>query len=239
MQPIVSMERLHKRYGSQVALAGLSLQVMQGEVFGLLGANGAGKSTAIECVLGTRKPDSGAVQLLGRNPHKDRRQLFQRVGVQFQETRFQEKIKVYELCRETSVLYKNSADTEQLLQAFGLAEKRNAFVSSLSGGQRQRLCIVLALLPQLDLVFLDELTTGLDAKARRDVWQYLQSLKQKGLTIFLTSHYMDEVEALCDRIGILKQGQLVFLGTPQQAIKQSPFEKLEDAYLWYSGEEVE
>ena len=134
-------------------------------------------------------------------------------------------------------LYKASLDYPELLKQFGLADKLKNQVSELSGGQKQRLFIVLALIPDPEVVFLDELTTGLDAKARRTVWKCLSTLKSKGLTIFLTSHYMDEVEALCDKINILQNGKSIFYGTVQEAIAASPYEKFEDAYLWYTDEE--
>ena len=197
MQEIIKVEQLSKSYGNLLAVDNISLSVKRGTVYGLLGANGAGKSTTIECILGTRKADSGTVSILGYNPRKERRRLFQNVGVQFQESDYQPEIKVSELCEETACLYKSPADWKELCSRFGIGDKVENAVKSLSGGERQRLFIVLALIPNPELVFLDELTTGLDAKARRDVWKILSDLKGKGLTIFLTSHFMDEVEALC------------------------------------------
>ena len=202
MQEIIKVEQLSKSYGNLLAVDNISLSVKRGTVYGLLGANGAGKSTTIECILGTRKADSGTVSVLGYNPRKERRRLWK------------------ELCSR-----------------FGIGDKVENAVKSLSGGERQRLFIVLALIPNPELVFLDELTTGLDAKARRDVWKILSDLKGKGLTIFLTSHFMDEVEALCDEICILKRGSAVFYGTVKQAKEKSGYEKFEDAYLMLSGEE--
>ena len=237
MQEALKVERLSKSYGNLLALDSLNLCVRQNTVFGLLGANGAGKSTTIECILGTRKADSGSISVLGRDPKKDRRDLFQKVGVQFQEGDYQPEIKVSELCAETACLYKSPADWKSLCEQFGIGDKANRAVKSLSGGERQRLFIVLALIPDPQLVFLDELTTGLDAKARRDVWKILEELKSKGLTIFLTSHFMDEVEALRDEICILKNGRAVFYGTVAQAKEQCGCEKFEDAYLMLSGEE--
>lgn len=198
---------------------------------------GAGKSTTIECILGTKTPDSGTVSVLGLNPCKDRKRLFEDVGVQFQEANYQEKITVAELCEVTASLYKNAADYHDLLRQFGIADKIKNPVDALSGGERQRLFIVLALIPNPEVVFLDELTTGLDAKARRDVWKCLSELKERGLTIMLTSHFMDEVEVLCDEICILKHGRIVFYGTVNEAVKASPCEKFEDAYLWFTDEE--
>lgn len=239
MEEVIKVNELSKSYNGQCAIKNISLSVKRGMVFGLLGANGAGKSTTIECILGTKKSDYGTVSILGMNPQTERKKIFEKVGVQFQEANYQEKITVGELCEVTQSLYKSAANYHDLLKQFGIYDKLKSFVSELSGGQRQRLFIILALIPNPEVVFLDELTTGLDAKARRDVWKCLSDLKIKGLTIFLTSHFMDEVEALCDNICILKKGQIIFYGTIQEAIASSPFEKFEDAYLWYTDEEEE
>jgi len=215
----------------------LNVFVYRGEVFGLLGANGAGKSTSIECMLGTRRPDKGSVRILGMDPVTQRKTLFEHAGVQFQEANYQDRITVEELCEEIQSLYKKPGNYEELLKQFQLFHKKKSPVEELSGGQKQRLFILLALIPDPEIVFFDELTTGLDPKARRDVWKYMELLKRKGLTILLTSHFMDEVEVLCDRIMILKKGRTVFCGTVKDAIAASPCDKLEDAYLWYSDEE--
>ena len=238
MNEIISVKQLSKSYGGLTAVQGLDLSVTQGTVFGLLGANGAGKSTTIECMLGTRKFDAGTVSILGMNPLLQRKQLFENVGVQLQEANYQDKVTVAELCEVTQSLYRNTADYGELLKQFGIFDKSKSMVKELSGGQRQKLFIVLALIPQPKVVFLDELTTGLDTKARREVWKILSDLKEKGLTIFLTSHFMDEVEALCDWVCILKKGKAVFYGTVEEAIAGSPYDKFEDAYLWYSDEEA-
>ena len=237
METTIQVRGLSKSYTRNKVIENINLSVAAGEVYGLLGANGVGKSTTIECILGTQKADSGTVRILGLDPWENRKQLFEQVGVQFQESNYPDKIKVRELCEETACLYRRSVAYEELLQKFGLADKREAFVSELSGGQKQKLFIVLALIPNPKVVFLDELTTGLDTKARRGVWKSLQELREQGLTIFLSSHFMDEVEILCDRIGILKDGGFVFEGTVQEAVELSPYERLEDAYLWFTGEE--
>ena len=239
MSEAIFMEGLTKSYNGKTVVDHLSLSVPSGTVFGLLGANGAGKSTTIECMLGTKQADAGTVRLLGQDPKKHRRTLFQRIGVQFQEGDYHREIKVSELCEENSSLYRTPADWRALCEQFGIGDKANTAVKNLSGGERQRLFIVLALIPQPELVFLDELTTGLDAKARRSVWKTLESLKEQGLTIFLTSHFMDEVEALCDEICILKKGTSVFRGTVAQAKTQCGCERFEDAYLQLSDEEVD
>ncbi|MGN0552851.1 MAG: ABC transporter ATP-binding protein [Oscillospiraceae bacterium] len=236
---VISTENLTKQYGGNTVVNNLSFTVKKGEVFGLLGANGAGKSTTIECILGTKSANSGTVTIFGSDPKKDRKNLFQKIGVQFQECDYQPEIKVSELCEETACLYDKPSDWKELCNRFGIGDKLDSAVKSLSGGERQRLFIVLALIPDPQLVFLDELTTGLDAKARRYVWKILSDLKSKGLTILLTSHFMDEVETLCDEICILRQGKAVFQGTVEQAKETSGCEKFEDAYLALSGEEAE
>jgi len=237
MNAVIQVNNISKSYAQIKAIQNISISVCRGEVFGLLGANGAGKSTTIECILGTRKQDSGTVEILGMNPQIDRKNLFEKVGVQFQESHYQDKITVRELCEVTQSLYKSPTTYTDLLKRFGLTDKIKSMVSELSGGQKQRLFIILALIPNPQVVFLDELTTGLDARARRDVWKCLSELKNNGLTIFLTSHFMDEVEVLCDKVMILKKGVIIFHGTVKEAIKNSPYEKLEDAYLWYTDEE--
>lgn len=234
MEEVIKVDGLIKRYKDLIAVDNVSFCVVRGEIFGLLGSNGAGKSTLIECILGTKKLDEGSVKVLGLDPILNRQSLFQRVGAQFQECNYQEKIKVGELCEVTQSLYKNPIDFKILLHQFGLEQKIKSFVSELSGGQKQKLFITLALIPNSELVFLDELTTGLDTKARKEVWEKLTDLKQKGLTIFLTSHFMDEVKVLCDRICILKKGKVVFMGTVEEALNASGCSNLEDAYLWFA-----
>ena len=239
MSEAIFVEGLTKSYSGKTVVDHLSLSVKSGTVFGLLGANGAGKSTAIECMLGTKEADAGTVRLLGQNPKMHRRALFERIGVQFQEGDYHREIRVSELCEETASLYRDSADWRKLCEQFGIGDKENTPVKGLSGGERQRLFLVLSLIGQPELVFLDELTTGLDAKARRGVWKTLESLREQGLTIFLTSHFMEEVEALCDEICILKKGTPVFRGTVADAKQQCGCERFEDAYLQLSDEEAD
>ena len=236
---MITVSNVSVQFGKRVLFNDVNLKFTSGNCYGIIGANGAGKSTTIECMLGTKQADSGTVRLLGKDPKKKRRTLFQRIGVQFQEGDYQKDIKVSELCEETASLYRSPADWRKLCEQFGIGDKANTPVKGLSGGERQRLFIVLALIGQPELVFLDELTTGLDAKARRGVWKTLEQLKEQGLTIFLTSHFMDEVEALCDEICILKKGTPVFRGTVEQAKTQCGCERFEDAYLQLSDEEVD
>ena len=225
MNDVVHVRDLVKTYGGVPAVDGIGFDVAIGETFGLLGANGAGKTTTLECLLGVSRPDAGSATILGLDPRTRRKELFQRVGVQFQEARYQDKITVDELCRATRALYREADDPAKLLARFSLTEVRKQAVESLSGGQRQRL---------FEVVFLDELTTGLDVKARRDVWNLLDEMRQQGMTIVLTSHFMDEVEALCDRVIILRKGRIVFEGTVAEAVASGPFASFEDAYLAYA-----
>jgi ABC-2 type transport system ATP-binding protein len=236
MNEVVRISGLSKAYGDLVAVDALDLIIEAGEIFGLIGHNGAGKTTTIECALGTRKRDSGSVSILGLDPERNRAALFERVGVQFQEAGYQDKIRVGELCEFSAALYSRPRDWKELLARFGLGGKARAAVSSLSGGERQKLSVVLALLPGPELVFLDELTTGLDPKARRGMWTLIKGLRAEGATIFLTSHYMEEVEYLCDRIAIMKSGRIVAQGKPADLVGLHKARNLEEVFLLYLDE---
>lgn len=238
METVISVHNLEKFYGPKKAVDGISFDVKKGTVFGLLGHNGAGKSTTLECILGTRAFEKGSVLLLGQSPNQNRKALFQRVGVQFQNAAYPSKIRVGEICEISASLYKNAADWKSMLEEFGLSDKRRSEVSSLSGGERQKLDILLAVMHRPEVVFLDELTTGLDPMARRKVWQYIRTLKDSGTTVLLTSHYMDEVEHLCDRIAILKHGKIIASGTVGQVITQSGAANMDDAFVALAQEEA-
>lgn len=238
MSVCIKVSHVSKKFGSKQVLEDISFTVETGEVFGLLGHNGAGKSTAIDCMLGLKKMENGEVKLLGENPVKNRKSLFEQIGVQLQASSFQTNIKVYEICEEIASLYKETTDYNELLTEFKLIDLKRQAVEKLSGGEKQKLAVVLALIPKPKVLFLDELTTGLDVVARRQVWQTLKTLKKNKMTILLTSHYMDEVEELCDRICILKSGKIVAMGRIDEVMKLSPYESLEEAYLWHLGEEV-
>ena len=233
----VSVSNLTKSFGGRKVVDALSFTVKKGEVFALLGHNGAGKSTTIDLILGLKAPDEGTVTVLGMNAAKNRKQVFERVGVQLQSTRYQTNITVEEACMEYASLYDAPADYHRLLEDFGLATLQKSFVSKLSGGERQKLSVVLALIGNPELVFLDELTTGLDVVARREVWRTLKQLKEQGMTIFLTTHYMEEAEALCDRVCIIRSGKKVVEGTLEEVIAVSGKDNLEAAYLCLMGEE--
>ena len=238
-QDCIEVHELSKSFLGRKVVDRLSFQVERGQVFGLLGHNGAGKSTTIEIILGLKKPDSGEALIFHKHAAKHRKEVFEKVGVQLQASSYQSAIRVNELCEERAVLYKDPADYHMLLEEFGLKGLAKSPVMKLSGGERQRLSVILALIGAPEIVFLDEITTGLDVAARREVWRALKRLKEQGMTIFLTTHYMEEAENLCDQILLLKQGKMVAYGSVEEVVKASPYEKLEDAYLWYMGEEVE
>ena len=236
-EPSVSARNLTKSFGGRRVVDDLSFDVRKGEVFALLGHNGAGKSTTIDLILGLKAPDGGSAKILGMDAAKNRKQVFERVGVQLQNTQYQPNITVEEACIEYASLYAGPADFPKLLDGFGLDALRKSFVSKLSGGERQKLSVVLALIGKPEIVFLDELTTGLDVVARREVWRTLKQLKEQGLTIFLTTHYMEEAEALCDRMCIIRSGAKVAEGSIEETIAASGQRNLEEAYLFFMGEE--
>lgn len=236
-EPAVSVRNLTKSFSGRRVVDDLSFDVQKGEVFALLGHNGAGKSTTIDLILGLKAADGGSAKILGMDAAKHRKQVFERVGVQLQNTQYQPNITVEEASIEYASLYAAPADYPALLEQFGLAPLRKSFVSKLSGGERQKLSVVLALIGDPEIVFLDELTTGLDVVARREVWRSLKQLKDQGLTIFLTTHYMEEAEALCDRVCIIKSGKKVAEGTIGEVVAASGQKNLEDAYLFFMGEE--
>jgi ABC-2 type transport system ATP-binding protein len=207
-----------KRYGSVIAVNGLDLQVQRGECFGLLGPNGAGKTTTIEILEGLLMPDHGEVEVLGQRWDRDGTALRARLGIQLQETQLADKLTVAETLRMFRSFYPSGPTVEELLDTVELGSKRDAWVSKLSGGQKQRLSVACALAGAPELLFLDEPTTGLDPQSRRQLWAVLERFREKGNTILITTHYMDEAHALCDRVGIMDQGRLIALGTPRELV---------------------
>jgi ABC-2 type transport system ATP-binding protein len=207
-----------KRYGSVTAVDGLDLKVLRGECFGLLGPNGAGKTTTIEILEGLLHPDAGEVAVLGQSWAADSAALRPRLGIQLQETQLADKLTVAETLRLFRSFYPAGPTVEELLQVVELGAKRDAWVSKLSGGQRQRLSVACALAGRPELLFLDEPTTGLDPQSRRQLWEVLERFRAAGGTILITTHYMDEAHALCDRVGIMDRGKLIALGTPRELV---------------------
>ncbi len=218
MAAAITAEKLRKVYGDLVAVDNIAFEVHEGEIFGMVGPNGAGKTTTIECIEGLRRPDGGSVQVLGMHPQRDGYGLRERIGVQLQESTLPDRIKVWEALDLFAAFYRQSVDWRPLLEQLGLDEKRNASFGKLSGGQKQRLFIALALLNDPELVFLDELTTGLDPQARRAMWDLVRNIRQRGKTVFLTTHFMEEAELLCDRVAIMDHGRIVALDTPENLI---------------------
>jgi ABC-2 type transport system ATP-binding protein len=220
MTSIITVDRIQKRYGRTIAVDDVSFDVRQGEIFGLIGPNGAGKTTTMECVEGLRSPDRGSIAVFGMNPARDAYRLQQRIGVQLQEAQLQKRIKVWEAVDLWASLYDTPLDGNRLLDQLGLHEKRNAWFMTLSGGQKQRLFIALALIHDPEVVFLDELTTGLDPQARRAIWELVRGIRERGKTVFLTTHLMEEAERLCDRVAVIDHGRIVDVGTPQELIRR-------------------
>jgi ABC-2 type transport system ATP-binding protein len=223
----IEVERLRKLYGTKVAVDDVSFTVAEGEIFGLLGRNGAGKSTTVDCVVGLRVPDQGRIRVAGLDPRRDRRELRHLLGVQLQESQLPDKLTVAEAMRLYASFYRHPADIAKLLALLDLTEKRNTRYGRLSGGQKQRLSVALALIGRPRIAVLDELTTGLDPVARRDSWQLIEDIRSTGVTIMLITHFMAEAERLCDRVAIMHDGRIAALGTPAALGRPT----LEDAFV--------
>ena len=221
MNQVIQVTGIRKTYGRTVAVDEVSFEVNEGEIFGLIGPNGAGKTTTMECVEGVRKPDRGNILVLGLDPFRDVYKLQERIGVQLQQAQLQKRIKVWEAVDLWASLYKKKAvDAERLLEQLGLADKREAWFMNLSGGQKQRLFIALALINDPEVVFLDELTTGLDPQARRAIWELVRQIRERGKTVFLTTHLMEEAEKLCDRVAIIEHGKIIDADTPERLVSR-------------------
>jgi ABC-2 type transport system ATP-binding protein len=217
MNAIVT-ENLRKHYGDVRAVDGVSFEVRTGEIFGMVGPNGAGKTTTIECLEGLRHPSEGRLAVLGLDPHGQGYELRERIGVQLQESSLPDRLKVREVLDLFAAFYRRSLDWRPILGDLGLTDKMRAPFAKLSGGQKQRLFIALALINDPEVVFLDELTTGLDPQARRAMWDLVKGIRDKGKTVFLTTHYMEEAEELCDRVAIIDHGRIVALDAPRNLI---------------------
>ena len=212
--PVIDVQHLRKTYGPTVAVADVSLAVGRGEIFGILGPNGAGKTTTVEAMVGLRPIDGGRVRVLGLDPHRDTRRVRERVGIQLQEARLPAQLRVGEALELYASFYPAPADSEELLDLFGLTAQRHAAFATLSGGQQQRLSIALALVGNPEIAVLDELTTGLDPHARRATWDLIAQVRERGVTIVLITHSMDEAEHLCDRLAIIDHGTVLTTGRP-------------------------
>jgi ABC-2 type transport system ATP-binding protein len=212
----ITVNDLAKQYGDVKAVDGISFEVQEGEIFGFLGPNGAGKTTTIECIEGYKTPDGGSVTALGLDPREDGYELKERIGIMLQETALYPELRVGELLRLFASYYRRPADPDALLEMIGLEEKKRAFIRDLSGGQRQRVVFILALINDPELLFLDEPTAGLDPQSRRAIWEWIRLAREKGKTVFLTTHYIEEAENLCDRVAIIDHGKIIALDTPRQ-----------------------
>ena len=219
-QAVIQVNGIRKAYGRTVAVDDVSFEVQQGEIFGLIGPNGAGKTTTMECVEGLRTADRGAISVLGLDPTRDAYALQERIGVQLQEAQLQKRIKVREAVALWASLYRKSVDSDRLIDQLGLGDKRDAWFMTLSGGQKQRLFIALALINDPELVFLDELTTGLDPQARRTIWDLVRGIRERGKTVFLTTHLMEEAERLCDGVAIIDHGRIIDIGAPAELVRR-------------------
>ncbi|MCK9895267.1 ABC transporter ATP-binding protein [Frankia sp. AgB32] len=237
---VVEVARLHKAYGARVAVRDISFSVAEGEIFGLLGPNGAGKTTTVECVAGLRRPDGGAVRVLGHDPARDRAAVTASLGVQLQDSDLQPNLRVREALALFASFYPRPADPDELLDVLGLGAQAGVRFGKLSGGQRQRLSIALALIGQPKVAILDELTTGLDPAGRRDTWELISAVRDRGVTVLLVTHFMAEAERLCDRVAVIDAGRVVACDSPsalttrldaQQRIRFVPSAPLDDAQL--------
>jgi ABC-2 type transport system ATP-binding protein len=221
MTKVIEVRNLHKEYRQTVAVDDVSFTVSEGEIFGILGPNGAGETTTVECVEGLRAADRGTISVLGLDPRRDRAEVTQLLGAQLQESQLPEKLTVAEALDLYSSFYREPADWRELMEALGLAGKARTRFKKLSGGQKQRLSIALALVGSPRVAVLDELTTGLDPQARRDTWELIEGVRQRGVTIVLVSHFMEEAERLCDRVAVIDSGRVVVTGTPAALAERS------------------
>ena len=235
---VIEVRDLRKVYGHHVvAVDGISFEVQGGEIFGLLGSNGAGKTTTVECVQGLRAPTSGTVRVLGHDPRAEAAVLRGRLGCQLQESRLPDHLKVWEALDLFASFTPGAADPDLLLEQWGLADKRGASFASLSGGQRQRLFIALALLSRPEVVFLDEMTTGLDPAARRVAWGLIEQVRDSGATVVLVTHFMDEAERLCDRVAVVDAGKVVALDAPRLLVAR--YDPLEEVVFTCERDDLE
>ena len=233
MRPVIQVSGVRKSYGRTVAVAEASFEVNEGEIFGLIGPNGAGKTTTMECIEGLRKPDRGSITVLALDPFRDVYKLQNRIGVQLQQAQLQKRIKVWEAVDLWASLYqRKTADEDRLLEQLGLEDKRNAWFMNLSGGQKQRLFILLALINDPEVVFLDELTTGLDPQSRHAIWDLIRGIRERGKTVFLTTHLMEEAERLCDRVAIMEHGRIIDIDTPRSSASDRSAGRLIAPTVW-------
>ncbi|MBN2186652.1 MAG: ABC transporter ATP-binding protein [Dehalococcoidia bacterium] len=224
MDTVVEVGGLSKNYGNLIAVNEVSFAIRKGEIFGLLGPNGAGKTTTVELIEGLRKPDAGFIKVCGIDTSERTDRVKELIGVQLQTTTIYNRIRVGEAIELFGSYYQRSLRTDEILDEVSLNDKKNSFVEVLSGGQRQRLALALALINDPEILFLDEPTTGLDPQARRNVWDIIERLRERGKTVILTTHYMEEAERLCNRLGVMDYGKIIALDTPRDLIAKQNLE---------------
>lgn len=239
MNECIVVDDVTKSFCTNTVVNRMTVAISQGEVFGILGHNGAGKTTLVEMMLGLKQPDSGTIHVFGHSMKHPPRTLFDTIGVQLQNQGYQNNIRGTEVCEEAQVLYQHPAKLSSLYEQFQMREQLKQPVTTLSGGEMQKLSLICALIPNPKLLFLDELTTGLDPYARKEVWEILRERKQMGTTIVMTTHDLEEVEALCDRIMIMKKGRCLFLGTIREVLNRCNVRTLEEAYFTIQKEEIQ
>lgn len=228
---ILKVQHLTIKYNDITAVDDVSFSVRKNEVFGIIGSNGAGKTSLIEAIEGLRMPSSGEISVLEFNPQKDRAKMFNNVGVQLQQASYPDHAKVQDVCELFSSFYNNPVPYDRLLESFGLGNLKKMFVNKLSGGQKQKLSIVLSLLCDPKIVFWDELTTGLDPVARHDLYKKILHYKDSGLTIVLVTHFMEEIQRLCDRVALMKKGKIIAIGTPSEIVESFHADNLDEVFL--------
>jgi ABC-2 type transport system ATP-binding protein len=229
--PAIAVNSLRKSYGDTVAVDNVSFEVQIGEIFCIVGPNGAGKTTTIECLEGHRRPESGTVRVLGLDPGLENNGLRRRVGVQLQEANLPDRLRVWEALDLFASFYQHPVDWEKLLYSLDLQDKRKTYFTRLSGGQKQRLFVALALINDPEIVYLDELTTGLDPHARRSIWKLIEEIRDRGRTVVLTTHFMDEAEQLADRVAVMHRGKIVALDKPSHLVADAQARNLEEVFL--------
>ena len=234
---IIQVNHLSVKYRDIVAVDDVSFEVRENEIFGMIGPNGAGKTSLVESIEGLRDTSSGEISILEMNPKADRIKLYNQIGVQLQQTSYPDQAKVEDICKLFSSFYDNPFPYDRLLSDMRLDRQRKTYINKLSGGEKQKLSILLSLLGSPKIVFWDELTTGLDPLARHEVWDMIREYKKDGLTILLVTHFMDEIESLCDRVALMKAGKMIYIGTPKEVIENFQAKNLDEVFLKISVSE--
>lgn len=237
IEEVIKVNNLTVKYKDFKAVDNVSFNICANEIFGIIGPNGAGKTSLVEAIEGLRKASEGKIEVLGLDPVENRSEIYKRVGVQLQQTSYPDRAKVEDVCKLFSSFCKDCVPYKELLRKMGLEKVKRSYVNKLSGGERQKLSILLAVLHSPSVVFLDELTTGLDPFARQEVWDMIKDCKEKGMTIILVTHFMDEIENLCDRVAVMKKGKILTIDSPKNIVKMYEAKNLDEAFIKMSVEE--